>query len=48
VNAQPQVGGGLPHVRDQLSVYGQTFFVQGEPERRDPDQLVWTLDVTPA
>ena len=23
---------------------GQTFVVQGEPERRDPDRLVWTLD----
>ena len=31
-----------------LSVYGQTFVVQGEPERRDPDRLVWTLDVRPA
>jgi hypothetical protein len=23
----------------------ETFIVQGEPERRDPDRLVWTLDV---
>jgi hypothetical protein len=26
----------------------ETFVVQGEPERRDPDQLVWILDVRPA
>ena len=26
---------------------GQTFVVQGEPERRGPDRLVWTLDVRP-
>jgi hypothetical protein len=24
------------------------FVVQGEPERRDPDRLVWTVDVRPA
>jgi hypothetical protein len=30
---------------DQLIVDGQTFVIQGEPERRDPDRLVWTLDV---
>jgi hypothetical protein len=30
---------------DELTVGGDTFFVQGEPERRDPDRLVWTLDV---
>jgi hypothetical protein len=29
---------------DQLIIDGQTFVVQGEPERRDPDRLVWTLD----
>jgi len=33
-----------PHPGDQLIVDGQTFVVQGEPERRDPDRLVWTLD----
>ena len=37
-----------PRPDDQLIVDGQTFLVQGEPERRDPDQLVWTLDVRPA
>jgi hypothetical protein len=30
---------------DQLSVGGDTFVVQGEPVRRDPDRLVWTFDV---
>jgi hypothetical protein len=30
---------------DQLSVNGETFVVQGEPERRDADRLVWTLDM---
>jgi hypothetical protein len=34
-----------PRPDDQLSVDGQTFVMQGEPERRDPDRLVWTLDV---
>jgi hypothetical protein len=33
-----------PRPDDQLTVDGQTFIVQGEPERRDPDRLVWTLD----
>src|SRR5918996_1302490 len=33
-----------PSPGDQLSVGGETFVVQGEPERRDPDRLVWTLD----
>jgi hypothetical protein len=37
-----------PRPDDQLIVDGQTFVVQGEPERRDPDRLVWTLDVRPA
>ena len=30
---------------DQLTVGGDTFVVQGEPERHDPDRLVWSLDV---
>jgi hypothetical protein len=34
-----------PGPGDQLTVGGETFIVQGEPERRDPDRLVWTLDV---
>ena len=34
-----------PRPGDQLTVGGATFVIQGEPERRDPDRLVWTLDV---
>jgi hypothetical protein len=37
-----------PRPDDQLMVGGETFVVQGEPERRDPDRLVWTVDVRPA
>jgi hypothetical protein len=33
-----------PQPNDQLTVAGDTFVVQGEPERRDPDRLVWALD----
>jgi predicted lysophospholipase L1 biosynthesis ABC-type transport system permease subunit len=33
---------------DQLEVGSETFVIQGEPERRDPDRLVWTLDARPA
>jgi hypothetical protein len=36
-----------PRPEDQLTVGGQTFVVQGEPERRDPDRMLWTLDVRP-
>jgi hypothetical protein len=36
-----------PRPDDQLTVDGATFVIQGEPERRDPDQLVWTLDTRP-
>jgi hypothetical protein len=36
-----------PRPGDQLALGGETFVVQGEPERRDPDRLVWTLDVRP-
>ena len=36
-----------PRPGDQLAVDGETFLVQGEPERRDPDRLVWTVDVRP-
>src|SRR5918996_364244 len=36
-----------PRPDDQLIVDGRTFVIQGEPERRDPDQLVWTLDTRP-
>jgi hypothetical protein len=34
-----------PRPDDDLIVDGQTFVIQGEPERRDPDRMVWTLDV---
>ena len=37
-----------PRPDDQLTVGGKTFVVQGEPERHDPDRLVWTVDVRPA
>jgi hypothetical protein len=33
-----------PRPGDQLTVGGQAFITQGEPERRDPDRLVWTVD----
>jgi hypothetical protein len=34
-----------PRPGDQLTVAGDTFVIQGEPEQRDPDRLVWALDV---
>ena len=34
-----------PRPSDQLTLGSETFVVQGEPERRDPDRLVWSLDV---
>jgi hypothetical protein len=37
-----------PRPGDPLAVGGETLVIQGEPERRDPDRLVWTLDVRPA
>jgi len=37
-----------PRPDDQLTIDGETFVVQGEPERRDPDRLVWSLDIRPA
>jgi hypothetical protein len=36
-----------PRPGDQLTVGAETFVVQAEPERRDPDRLVWTLDIRP-
>jgi hypothetical protein len=36
-----------PRPDDQLTVAGDTFVVQGEPERRDSDRLLWILDVRP-
>jgi hypothetical protein len=37
-----------PRPGDQLIVGGDTFVVQGEPKRRDPDRRVWTLDIRSA
>ena len=37
-----------PRPGDQLAVTGDIFVIQGEPERRDLDRLVWTVDVRPA
>jgi hypothetical protein len=37
-----------PRPGDQLTIGGESFIVQGEPERRDPDRLVWTVDARPA
>jgi hypothetical protein len=37
-----------PRPNDQLVVDGQMFVIQGEPERRDSDRLVWSLGVRPA
>jgi hypothetical protein len=34
-----------PRPSDQHTVDGEIFLVQGELERRDPDRLVWTVDV---
>jgi hypothetical protein len=34
-----------PRSNDQLAVGGETFVIQGEPERRDPERLAWSLDV---
>jgi hypothetical protein len=36
-----------PRPGDQITIGGETFVVQGEPELRDPDRLVWTLDTRP-
>ena len=36
-----------PRPGDRLTLSGETFVVQGEPERRDPDRYVWRLDVRP-
>jgi hypothetical protein len=33
-----------PRPGDQLAANGETFIVQGEPERRDPERVVWSLD----
>jgi hypothetical protein len=37
-----------PRQGDQLTAGAESFIVQGEPERRDPDRLVWSLDTRSA
>jgi hypothetical protein len=37
-----------PRPGDQLTLGSVIFVIQGEPERRDPDRLVWSLDMRPA
>jgi hypothetical protein len=39
---------GNPRPGDRLTLGGDTFVVQGEPEHRDPDRLVWSLNMRPA
>ena len=36
-----------PRPGNQFTIDGETFVIQGEPDRRDPDRLVWSLDVRP-
>ena len=36
-----------PSPGDVLEINGETFTIQGEPVR-DPERLVWTIDVRPA
>jgi hypothetical protein len=36
---------GSPRPGERIMLGGDTFVVQGEPQRRDPDRLVWTVDV---
>ena len=37
-----------PRPGDQLTIDGETFLIQGEPERRDTVRLVRSFDVRPA
>tara|TARA_R110000787_G_scaffold143488_5_gene257282 strand:- start:54911 stop:55225 length:315 start_codon:yes stop_codon:yes gene_type:complete len=36
-----------PRPGDRVTFNERSYVVQGEPERKDPDRLVWTLDVRP-
>ena len=36
-----------PRPDDLLTIDGADYIIQGEPERRDPHRLVWTLDTRP-
>lgn len=37
-----------PRPDDLLTIDGDDYVIQGEPLRRDPHRLVWTLDTRPA
>jgi hypothetical protein len=37
-----------PRPGDQFTIGSDTSVIQGEPERRDPERLVWSLGVRPA
>jgi hypothetical protein len=37
-----------PRPGDRLTLDGEGFVIQGEPVRKDPDRLVWSLDVRAA
>ena len=34
-----------PHPGDLVTIGGESFLLQGEPIRHDPDRLVWSVDV---
>ena len=36
-----------PRPADQLTVGGESFVIQGGPERRDPDRFVWNMHARP-
>jgi hypothetical protein len=40
--------GADPRPGDQFMLGSETFVVQGEAERRDPDRRVWTVDARSA
>ncbi len=37
-----------PAEDDTITYKGQTYIVQGEPQARDSDRLIWTLNTRPA
>jgi hypothetical protein len=37
-----------PRPGDRLTLDGVAYVIQGAPERRDPDRLIWTLDGRPS
>jgi len=36
-----------PRPGDRITLGDTIYIIQGEPERRDPDRLVWTIDTRP-